>query len=125
MRVYMEELHGRPAADQLTFQRWQVPWNGLKEHGEDALVNQTVNSFADGTQYETIVYGKGALFYEALRAELGDRQFFRFLHNYLEKHRWGIVDSATWQADLAALQNPAIDALYQEWVSRPLATAVK
>ncbi|RIK26174.1 MAG: hypothetical protein DCC55_40190, partial [Chloroflexi bacterium] len=90
----------------------------------DTLVNQTVDSFADGLQYETIVYGKGALFYEALREELGDRNFFRFLHRYLERHRYGIVDTATWQAELAALQNPAVDALYAEWISQPAATTV-
>jgi hypothetical protein len=120
MKIYMEELRGRRSADRLLYDRWQLPWNGLRDRGQDELINQRVESFQNGLQYETIVYGKGALFFEALRAELGERQFFRFLHRYLEKHRYGIVDSATWQADLAALQNPAVDALFQEWVARPV-----
>lgn len=124
MKIYMEELRGKRDADGLVFTRWHVPWNGLKDRGADTLVNQTVDSFADGLQYETIVYGKGALFYEALREELGNRTFFRFLHRYLERHRYGIVDTAIWQAELAALQNPAVDALYAEWVSQPAATTV-
>jgi aminopeptidase N len=124
MKIYMEKLRGRRDANQLVFKRWQVPLNGLIEQGKDTLVNGRVSSFDDGSQYETIVYGKGALFYEALRKQLGDRRFFRFLHNYLEKHRWGIVDSATWQADLAALQDPAVDALYQQWVAQAVAQQV-
>ena len=124
MKIYMEELRGRRDADLLVFKRWQVPLNGLIDQGKDTLVSGRVSSFADGSQYETIVYGKGALFYEALRKQLGDRRFFRFLHNYLEKHRWGIVDSATWQADLATLQDPAVDALYQQWVRQPVAQPV-
>jgi hypothetical protein len=119
MKIYMEELHGQKEADQLLHDRWQLPVNGLKQRGRDVAVDQTVDSFHDGLQYETIVYGKGALFYETLREELGDRQFFRFLHNYLNKHRYGIVDTKTWLADLAALNNPAVDSLYQEWVARP------
>jgi hypothetical protein len=122
MKIYMEELRGKRGADRLLWDRWQTPWNGLREKGKDALLNQRVDSFSDGIQYETVVYGKGALFLEALRAQLGDRGFFRFLHRYLDQHRYGIVDSATWQADLTALQNPAVDALFQEWVAQPVAS---
>jgi aminopeptidase N len=121
MKIYLEELRGKRGADQLLWDRWQTPWNGLRAKGEDTLLNQGVDSFRNGTQYETVVYGKGALFLEALREQLGDRGFFRFLHRYLEQHRYGLVDSATWQADLMALQNPAVDALFQEWVTQPVA----
>jgi aminopeptidase N len=119
MKVYMVKLHGGRNANTLVAGRWHTPWNGLRAKGEDALVDQPVAAFRDGSQYETIVYAKGALFYTELRVQLGDRQFFRFLHNYLEEHRYGIVDSAAWAADLAALQNPAVDTLYQQWIIRP------
>lgn len=120
MKIYMEKLHGRRDASTLINSRWETPWSGLRAKGEDTLVDQPVAAFRDGSQYETIVYAKGALFYEALRAELGDRAFFRFLHTYLATHRYGIVDTATWEADLAALQNPTVDALYREWIAQPL-----
>jgi hypothetical protein len=117
VRIYLEELRGQRDAVLLLLQRWQAPLDSLKQRGRDTLVGQRVGSFANNTQYETVVYGKGALFYDALRDTLGDRAFFDFLRRYLDNHRYGIVDSATWQADLAALNNPAVDALYQEWVS--------
>jgi aminopeptidase N len=125
MKIYMEELRGRRDANALVHERWQIPLNGLQLRGLNMMVDQPVESFSDGLQYETIIYGKGALFYDALRETLGERQFFRFLQNYLDKHRYGIVDTDTWLADLAALNNPAVDALYQEWVARPVASVAE
>ena len=119
MKIYMEELRGQGSVNRLINERWQLPWNLLKGRQADIRVHQPVAEFADGSQYETIIYGKGALFYTELRKQLGDRHFFRFLSHYLEAHRYGIVDTATWQAELAALQNPAIDALFAEWITAP------
>jgi hypothetical protein len=125
VKIYMEELHGKSEANQVQFERWQIPINVLKKKGIDPFVDQTVASFESGNTYEAIVYGKGALFYDALRDTLGERQFFRFLHNYLEKHRYQIVTTADWEADLAALNNPAVDALYKAWIKQPMAPATQ
>lgn len=125
VKIYMEELHGKTEANQVQFERWQIPVNALKKNGIDPFVDQTVTSFKNGNDYEAIVYGKGALFYDALRDTLGERQFFRFLHNYLEKHRYRIVTTADWQADLAALNNPAVDALAKAWIKQPTAMAIQ
>lgn len=119
VKIYMEELHGKSEANHMQFERWQIPVSALKKQGVDPFVDQTVKSFENGNTYEAIIYGKGALFYDALRDTLGDRQFFRFLHNYLEKHRYQIVTTADWQADLAALNNPAVDVLYKAWIKQP------
>lgn len=125
MKIYMEELRGGRNANALVNDRWRIPLDGLKNRGLDMTVDQPVERFDDGLQYETIIYGKGALFYDALREKLGDRHFFRFLNEYLERHRYSIVDTQRWQADLAALNDPAVDALYQEWVARPVADATR
>lgn len=122
VKIYMEELHGRKAANQVETSRWELPVTLLKEQGVAPPVDQTVASFASGLHYETIVYAKGALFYAALRQTLGDRQFFRFLHQYLEKHRYQIVTTDLWLADLAELNHPGVDALYQQWVRQSTAS---
>lgn len=118
VKIYMEELRGRKAATRVEDERWQLPVALLKNQGVAPLVDQKVENFTSGQQYETIIYAKGALFYVALRQTLGDRQFFRFLHNYLEKYRYQIVTGDDWLADLAALNHPGVDALYQQWVRR-------
>ena len=91
MKLYMEALRGDDDAEQLQYERWEFPVAGLLEADEDAAIGRTVTDYESGTQYETIVYGKGALFYDAIRSEIGDRRFKEFLRNYLIEHRYGIV----------------------------------
>ena len=116
VKLYTEMLHGQPDADLLQYQRWQVPFASMQERGRDGQVNQTVESFVNGTQYETIVYGKGALFYDKLREEIGNRQFLRFLKTYLNGHRWQIVNDDDFLAALHVLGKPDLVKLYKEWI---------
>jgi hypothetical protein len=119
MKIYMEAMRGEDDAGVLQVQRWQTPLDGLKGKGQDTPVNQPVASFLNGTQYETIVYGKGALFYDLIRDAVGTRRFDRFLHAYLQAHRWGIVDTDEWLAALADLPDPTLGPLFQQWIAAP------
>lgn len=123
VKLYMEELKGQAKADLLQYQRWEVPLNTAKQRGSDVQVNQTVESFSSGTQYETIVYGKGALFFDQLREELGTRQFKRFLQTYLAAHRYGIVTDDDFLAALHVLGNPNLVKLYREWIGEEVLQA--
>lgn len=115
-KLYTEELYGKTAADELQTRQWQGPFDALKQQNGDAAINQPVRSFVSSTQYETIMYAKGALFYDTVRKTMGDPQFTRFLQDYLQKYRYQIVGSEQWLALLHALNNPALDKLYQTWV---------
>ena len=119
MKIYMEGMRGEDDAGVLQVKRWQTPLDGLKGKGQDTPVNQPVASFLNGTQYETIVYGKGALFYDLIRDAIGTRRFDRFLHNYLESHRWGIIDTEEWLAALADLPDPTLGPLFAQWIATP------
>lgn len=119
MRLYMESTRGQDDAERLVVQRWQAPLNGLKAKQQDTAVNQPVPAFLNGTQYETIVYAKGALFYDTVRDTIGTRRFDRFLQNYARKYRWQIVDSAQWLQELRDLPNPALNTLFEEWIRQP------
>ena len=119
MMMYMENMRGPDDAGVLAARRWQTPLNSLVAKGQDTAVNQPVPDFSDGNQYETVVYGKGALFYDELRAAVGDRRFDRFLQHYVQKHRWGIVDTATWLSELRDLPDPALLRLFEEWINQP------
>ena len=81
-RIYYEAVHGPDAADILEYRRWQAVVDGLISREEDAALAQPVTAFADGRIYEGIVYGKGALFFSAIRRTLGERAFKQFLQNY-------------------------------------------
>ena len=78
MEYFVETLDGEYDADLFEYNRWWRPLEHLIERDENAPVDLPVDSYVDGAQYEAIVYGKGALFFDALREELGDRAFPRF-----------------------------------------------
>jgi hypothetical protein len=122
MKRYMEDLHGDAKAERMQRTRWDAALEMLRQRVGDAPVGMTVDEYEDGGQYETVVYGKGALFYDALRDRLGDRRFDQFLRDYLDEHRYGIVTVNDWLTDLQALDDPALVELYQKWI-KPQATA--
>lgn len=124
MKRYMEELHGETKAERLQQRRWDAALELLRQRAGDAPVGMAVDEYEDGGQYETIVYGKGALFYDALHDRLGDRRFDQFLRDYLEEHRYGIVTVDDWLADLQALDDPALVELYRKWIEPTAALPV-
>lgn len=117
MKIYMEAMRGEDDAGLFQVQRWQTPLEGLKGKGQDTTVNQPVADFLNGSQYETIVYGKGALFYDRIRDAVGARPFDRFLHNYLESNRWGTIDTDSWLAALRDLPDPTLGPLFEQWIA--------
>jgi len=121
MKLYIQDIYGDTQAGYLQNDRWEEPLDILREAGGDAPVDQPVEDFGSG-QYETLVYGKGALFYDALYDRLGDRRFNNFLRDYLNNHRFEIVDVDDWLADLQALDEPGLVELYKEWIQSPRPT---
>ena len=100
-------------------QRWQTPVDLLAADRMDVAIDQPVDRFENGSQYETVIYAKGALLYDRLRAALGDREFRHLMRDYLRQYRYGIVETDTWLAAMQAAGNPEVDALFDQWV-RPL-----
>jgi len=119
MRLYMEKMRGDNQAQRMVLQRWLAPLDGLKARQQDAAVNQPVAAFLNGSQYETIVYAKGALFWDTVRDTIGVRRFDRFLQNYLRTYRWQIIDTQQWLDELRDLPDPALLSLFEEWIRQP------
>lgn len=119
VRIYYERLRGPQFATTRQRERWQTPVDLLVARNDDSPLDRSVGSFETGQQYETVVYAKGALFYDKLREVLGDRRFQRFLRDYLQDYRYQIVNTATWQAELEKLQVPELDILFRNWVGAP------
>ncbi len=116
VKLYTEAMNGEGKADLLQYQRWEAPLDILKKRGNDAPISGPVESFKSGMQYEAVVYGKGALFFNALREDLGERGFRRFLQTYYAGHKYGIVGEDDFLAALHVLGKPELIRLYREWV---------
>lgn len=122
MKLYLEALRGDDKAGQLKLNRWDNPVKSMRTEGDATLIDQAVMDFESSSLYETVVYAKGALFYDSIRQTLGDRRFRRFLRSYFADHRYGIVTTDEWLAEIRALNTPALEVLYEEWVRRPQPT---
>jgi len=66
--------------------------------------------------YYTVVYFKGALFFDALRSELGDDVFFDFLKTYYQKYRYGFVDTQGFHETAEEVCGCDLDDLFNLWV---------
>lgn len=119
MRLYMENMRGDSQAQRMVLQRWIAPLDGLKARQQDTAVNQPVAAFLNGAQYETVVYAKGALFWDTVRDTVGVRRFDRFLQNYARKYRWQIINTQQWLDELRDLPDPALLTLFEEWIRQP------
>ncbi len=124
MGAYFEALHGKHESEMVEYMRWQIPLDLLRENEGDSAMDLAVEDYENGSQYETIIYAKGALFYEELYDILGDREFREFLRNYLKTYRYQIVDTDDWLAMLEELGNPSVEPLFGQWItaSEPVVT---
>ena len=98
---------------------WQERYdNVLSESGDDVITGDLKHfeSLNKSSVYGGIVYTKGALFFKALRQEIGDKAFFQGLRDYYQS-RYFLIAHA--EDLLAAFENAAggeLDGFYQKWL---------
>jgi aminopeptidase N len=111
--LYHEEASRRGfATGMLTFFRDQV-----RDHpNPDLPVGLAVDEYASPAEYGLFVYRKGALFFDALRAELGEDQFGEFLQSFFSEYRYEIASAEDFQASAEATCSCNLDSLFDTWV---------
>ena len=70
----------------------------------------------DGAEYGAIVYGRGPLFFVALKEEMGMESFEQFLREYAETLSWEISTPETLQALAEKHCDCELDRIFGEWV---------
>jgi hypothetical protein len=71
-----------------------------------------------GQQYGAIVYGRGPLFFVALREQIGTETFDAFLKEYTETLSWGIATPEFLQSLAEKHCSCDLDDIFNEWVYR-------
>ncbi len=69
-----------------------------------------------GAEYGAIVYGRGGLFFDALRNEMGTEDFDVFLKEYTESLSWDIATPEYLQSLAESKCACDLDALFAEWI---------
>jgi hypothetical protein len=101
---------------------WQQRFERLKSEGKDDRIAQDLahfESLGDPGVYSGVVYTKAALFFQALRQEIGDRAFFEALQQYYLARKYGIAAPADLLAAFEQAAGRKLDAFYEQWLYAP------
>lgn len=118
--VYFEERYGNEKAQEMLEMHLKSTYSmGRMLGGADAKVNLATTEYSNSMQYGAIVYGKGALFYDALRKLVGDDAFFGALREYYAKYNGRLAPSVA-LLEIMKAKAPArkteIQNLYARWI---------
>jgi predicted small lipoprotein YifL len=113
--LYFEKTAGQEAADLVKQQVFEGPYRTALARHQDRAVAGPVASFNE-QDYGAIVYGKGPLFFDALRTQLGDEAFFAALRAYLKAHYYGVAYPDDLITAFEETSGQQIDDLYEFWI---------
>jgi len=65
------------------------------------------------------VYYRGALFFDALRREMGDDAFFAMLREYVLEHRFGMATTPDLTEEAEEHAGRQLDDLFRLWFGTP------
>jgi hypothetical protein len=82
----------------------------------DLPIGLPLGEYASEQDYNIIVYAKGALFFDALRREIGDQAFFGFLRAYFQDYHYRLATPADFQAEAEQACSCDLDSLFDLWV---------
>jgi hypothetical protein len=111
---YVQRINGQSFADRLAQRRWFAAVEVARERGLDAAVDQPVSAFEGN--YETIVYGKAALFHHTLREALGEEAYLALLRAYVERFRFQEASPDDFLAMAVEHGGPQVEEIYQRWI---------
>lgn len=98
---------------------WQERYGQSTAKGEDDRITESLTHFqnrGDPRFYSTIVYVKGALFFNALRQHIGDAAFFTALQNYFQAHQYQIADPQDLLITFEEAAGRSLADFYQRWL---------
>jgi aminopeptidase N len=112
---YYRLTHGNDAAEELLQERWQAPHDYVVGQGWDGAVDRPATAF-DDESYLPLVYGKGALFLDALRQEVGDETYLNVLRTYFAEEKYGIATPQRFVAVANRVAGRDLNRLAEEWL---------
>jgi hypothetical protein len=113
--IYFEDIHGQQEAQSILAHYFKGPYQQVVEEGHDAVVAQSVAAFSE-EDYVPIVYGKGPLFFHALRQEVGDETYFAIMREYLRQHKYKIATPESFLKVAESVSGRDLDAIYKQWI---------
>jgi len=76
-----------------------------------------VADFSQG-EYGAIVYGKGPLFFNALRQEVGDETYFKIMQTYFAEYKYKIVQPDDLFIVIEQVSGRNVEPLVKTWLQK-------
>jgi hypothetical protein len=112
-RQYYLDRYGQAAANTFQTQSLQSNWDGI--HDAAIPIGKPVGDYTP-SEYEGIIYGRGAFFFLALEDQIGQPAFDAFMRDYVETYAWGVATTAGLKQVAEKGCGCDLTPLFQEWV---------
>lgn len=118
--LYFEDRYGPEKAQKMIDVNLKTTYQmGRMLGNPDAPANLRTSAYKNNIQYGGVVYGKGALYYDALRHAVGDPIFFASLREYYATYRDHLAGPRALLNIVARrAPNAHVDTLYQHWIEQ-------
>jgi hypothetical protein len=113
--LHYEDKYGEDVANRLLESVFRRPYEQLREAGNDKPAGLPVAAYGS-SEYGTIVYQKGPLYFHELRQEVGEETFWEILQRYFEQNRYRIATPEDWLAAVEAVTGEQYRDLYEAWI---------
>ncbi len=110
---YYLDRYGEAAAELYLQADLQSTWDMAEN--PDTPIGLPVSAYP-GYEYASIVYGRGAFFFLALRDMMGVEAFDEFMRAYVQQHTWGISSTEKFKTLAERHCNCDLTSLFDEWV---------
>ncbi|MBN1219188.1 MAG: M1 family metallopeptidase [Anaerolineae bacterium] len=112
---YWEDIEGAEMAERIIEGYFWEPYEKAKEVGQDRPVVGPVADFSE-RDYGIFVYGKGPLFFHALRQEVGDETYLKIMQAYYNRYRYQIATGDDLLELIERISGQDIDPLFEQWM---------
>ncbi|MGB8646618.1 MAG: M1 family metallopeptidase [Anaerolineae bacterium] len=113
--IYEQQTYGQQTADFIKQSVFQRPWDDAKKQGQDKPIGLPVMSYSE-REYVAFVYGKGPLFFDTVRQQIGDDKFFQFLQTYYSRYRYKVAHPDDMLKTMNEVSGQDLTALFNQWV---------
>lgn len=119
--LYFENFYGRAAAEKQMAMQMKLNYQMHRfMGGSDQPVILPTSAFNGPLEYAAIVYGKGALGFDKIRAVMGDRAFFSAMKEYYTRYYFRIAgpdDFKLMAQEMLPAKKAEIGATFQRWMN--------
>jgi hypothetical protein len=113
--LYFEQRYGPEGGQQMLESTFMEPYEYLQESDQDMPAGLPVADYPEGL-YGAVVYGKGPLFFHAVRQQTGDETFYSILRTYFEQYRYKVAYPQDLLDVAEQVSGQDLDPLYERWI---------